>query len=70
MDKTAERRRADIANKQTLTFRFHNPNSPEATANFLVKLFVEVNLPKAEASVRAAAGGESKKKPEDICSRL
>ena len=41
--------------KPKLNYRFHNPNTPEATADFLAKLFVEVNMPKAEAAIRAAA---------------
>ena len=35
-----------------LTYVFHNPNTEEATANFLVKLFTEVNQPKLEAAIR------------------
>lgn len=34
-----------------LTYVFHNPNTEEATANFLVKLFTEVNQPKLEAVI-------------------
>ena len=35
-----------------LTYTFHNPNTVEATADFLVKLFVEVNQPKLEEILR------------------
>lgn len=31
-----------------LNYRFHNPNSPEQTAEFLAKLFVEVNTHKVD----------------------
>lgn len=41
--------------KPKLNYRFHNPNTPEATTDFLMQLFVEVNMPKAEAAIRAAA---------------
>lgn len=34
-----------------LNYIFHNPNTPEETADFLIKLFVEVNLPKLEAAI-------------------
>lgn len=55
MDKAVERRLIPIAkNKQKLNYRFHNPNTPEATAEFLYKLFIEVNRPKVEAAIRAA----------------
>ena len=40
--------------KTKLHFTFHNPNTPEATADFLVKLFIEVNQPKIEQAIREA----------------
>lgn len=40
--------------KTKLHFTFHNPNTPEATADFLVKLFIEVNQPKVEQAIREA----------------
>ena len=40
--------------KRKLNYHFHNPNSVEATADFLAKLFVEVNAPKVERAIRAA----------------
>lgn len=41
--------------KRKLNYRIHNPNSPEKTADFLVKLFVEVNQPKVEEAIRRAS---------------
>lgn len=40
--------------KPKLHYTFHNPNTPEATADFLVKLFIEVNRPKVEQVIRQA----------------
>lgn len=37
-----------------LHYTFHNPNTPEATADFLVKLFIEVNQPKVEQMIHQA----------------
>ena len=42
-------------NKPKLNYRFHDPNPPGVTADFLVRLFAEVNVPKVEAAMRAAA---------------
>lgn len=29
--------------KQKLNYRFHNPNTAEVTANYILKVFIEVN---------------------------
>lgn len=34
-----------------LKYTFHNPNTSEETADFLIKLFVEINYPKLEAAI-------------------
>ena len=41
--------------KEKLVYRFHNPNTVEATADFLVKLFVEANMGKVERAIAEAA---------------
>lgn len=41
--------------KQELRFSFHNPNTVEDTANYLLKLFVEVNKGKVDEAIRQAA---------------
>lgn len=41
--------------KRKLNYRIHNPNSPEKTADFLIRLFVEVNQPKVEEAIRRAS---------------
>ncbi len=38
--------------KRKLNYRFHNPNSIEATADYLMKLFVKVNEPKVERAIQ------------------
>ena len=55
-------------NKTKLNYRFHNPNTPEVTAEYLTKLFIEVNAGKVERAIQAAADQAAKKKP--ICDRL
>lgn len=50
------RRRWRFRMKQRkLNYRFHNPNSAEATADFLCKLLVEVNAGKLERAIEEAA---------------
>ena len=41
--------------EQKLNYRFHNPNTVEATADILLKVFIEANQQKAEAAIRQAA---------------
>ena len=40
---------------KTLNYSFFNPNTVEDTADFLLRLFVEVNRPKVDAAIRRAA---------------
>lgn len=41
--------------QRKLNYRFHNPNSAEATADFLCKLLIEVNAGKVERAIEEAA---------------
>lgn len=41
--------------KQKLTFRFHDPNPAATAADYIAKLFVEVNQHKIEAVLREAS---------------
>lgn len=41
--------------KRKLNYRIHNPNSLEDTAEFLCKLFIEVNADKVERAIRKVA---------------
>lgn len=49
--------------QRKLNYRFHNPNSAEDTANYLVKILIEANAGKVERAIEEAAlrcAGESK----------
>ena len=41
--------------QRKLSYRFHNPNSAEDTADFLCKLLVEANAGKVERAIEEAA---------------
>ncbi|EDM98992.1 hypothetical protein BACCAP_02918 [Pseudoflavonifractor capillosus ATCC 29799] len=47
-----------------MTYIFHNPNTEEATSNFLITLFTEVNQPKLEAAIRRIQ--EQRQMPEAV----
>lgn len=36
-----------------LNYRFHNPNTPEETADYIIKLMIEVNQPKVKEALQA-----------------
>lgn len=40
--------------KQKLNFRFHNPNTAEATADYILKMFIEASKEKVEQAMRDA----------------
>lgn len=40
---------------QKLNFRFHNPNTAEATADYILKIFIEANKEKVEQVMQDAA---------------
>lgn len=41
--------------KQKLNYRFHNPNTVEATADILLKVFIEANSEKVEKAIQETA---------------
>lgn len=41
--------------RRKLNYRFHNPNPPAATADYIARLFVEVNTGKVETSIQEVA---------------
>lgn len=41
--------------KQALNYRFHNPNTAEATAGYIVKILLEANRGKAEQAIQTAS---------------
>ena len=49
-----------------LNYRFHNPNTAEATAEYIAKILVDVNRPKIESLLaEAAASQRSDQKTKD-----
>jgi len=49
--------------KPKLNYRFHNPNSLAETADYILKIFLEVNEKKVEAAIKKA--GEEKVNTEE-----
>lgn len=41
--------------KQALNYRFHNPNTAEATADYILEILLEANCNKAEQAIRIAS---------------
>ena len=44
--------------KRKLNYRFHNPNSEEATINQVLKVFVKVNEKKVQKAIEEALNGQ------------
>ena len=40
--------------KRKLNYRFHNPNTAEVTADYLVKILIEANSEKVEKAIEIA----------------
>ena len=40
--------------KKKLNYRFHNPNPADVAAEYILKVFMQVNIPKVEKAVRDA----------------
>lgn len=40
--------------KKKLNYRFHNPNPADVTVDYLIKVFMQVNIPKVEKAVHDA----------------
>ncbi|MDE6760387.1 MAG: hypothetical protein K2J90_06820 [Lachnospiraceae bacterium] len=41
--------------RQKLNYRFHNPNPADVTADYILKVFMEVNEKKVEQAIKIAA---------------
>ena len=41
--------------KRKLNYRFHNPNSATATADYILKILIDANSEKVEKAIQAAA---------------
>ena len=50
--------------KRKLNYRFHNSNDPEEMAEYILKIFIEVNQPKVERALQEALD-EKKEKAEN-----
>ena len=52
--------------ERKLNYRFHNLNTVEATADILLKVFIESNSEKVEKAIREAAKWLSEDKECDV----
>jgi hypothetical protein len=43
---------AAISKKKKLNYRFHNPNTPEVTADYIIKVLMEANKKKLEQALK------------------
>lgn len=41
--------------KRKLNYRFHNPNTVAATADYILKILIDANSEKVEKAIQAAA---------------
>lgn len=41
--------------KRKLNYRFHNPNSAAATADYILKILIDANSEKVERAIQVAA---------------
>lgn len=51
--------------KQKLNYRFHNPNSAEVTADYILKILIEANEKKVEQAIKEAADQLNNEKIEE-----
>lgn len=54
-----------MAKKHTLHYAFHNPNTPAKTADFLLKLFLEVDQKKIDDALQRANESQEAAQPQD-----
>jgi hypothetical protein len=52
--------------KRKLNYRFHNPNPVEVTADYILKVMIEVNTEKVEKAIRVKMQTITEKKYNDI----
>ncbi len=45
--------------KRKLNYRFHNPNTTEAAADYILKILIEANTEKVERAIREEASTAS-----------
>lgn len=46
--------------RKKLNYRFHNPNTVEATADYILEIFMEVNEKKVERAMQEVAANDLK----------
>ena len=68
MDKDHRERRHTAIKRRKLNYRFHNPNPAEVTADYILKVFIEVNEKKVEQAIRASAGKLECENQKEECS--
>ena len=51
--------------QQPLRFRFHNPNTPEDTADYLIQLLLEANQWKLEQALQGSESRADQMSSED-----
>ena len=52
--------------KRKLNYRFHNPNPVEVTADYILKVMIEVNTENVEKAIRVKMQTITEKKYNDI----
>ena len=55
MDKDIREEVNSAMKKRKLNYRFHNPNTAEVTADYLLKILIEANASKVEQAIQEAA---------------
>ena len=50
--------------KRKLNYRFHNPNTAEATADYILKIMIEANKGKVDQVMQEAAEGIEQEEKE------
>jgi hypothetical protein len=51
--------------KSKLNYRFHNPNTADASAEYLLQLFIEANADKVEEAVRQSSQDAAEQSEDD-----
>lgn len=51
--------------KRKLNYRFHDPNTAETAANYLLKILIETNTPKVEQAIQQAADRQMEEEQQE-----
>lgn len=51
--------------RQKLNYRFHNPNPADVTADYILKVFMEVNEKKVEQAIKMTADQLNREEKEE-----